>query len=69
MARLQLRLREDGVMDLDTWMIDSTSIPATGVASGGGKRGREEPVDHALGRSRGGLKTKITCSVIGMVGC
>src|SRR5690554_6031645 len=28
LARLQLRLREDGLMDLDTWMIDSTSIRA-----------------------------------------
>ncbi|MCL7942315.1 IS5 family transposase [Halomonas sp. ATCH28] len=60
LARLQLRLREDGLMDLDTWMIDSTSIRATRAASGGGKKGgQQEPVDHALGRSRGGLTTKI----------
>lgn len=39
LARLQLRLREDGLMDLDTWMIDSTSIRATRAASGGGKKG------------------------------
>jgi transposase len=39
LARLQLRLREDGLMDLDTWMIDSTSICATRAASGGGKKG------------------------------
>ncbi len=26
-------------MDLDTWMIDSTSIRATRAASGGGKKG------------------------------
>ncbi|NYS62606.1 IS5 family transposase [Vreelandella salicampi] len=59
LARLQLRLREDGLMDLDTWMIDSTSIRATRAASGGGKKGAQEPIDHALGRSRGGLTTKI----------
>ncbi|MBE0404104.1 IS5 family transposase, partial [Halomonas sp. 111] len=59
LSRLQLRLREDGLMDLDTWMIDSTSIRATRAAAGGGKKGAEEPVDHALGRSRGGLTTKI----------
>ena len=60
LTRLQLRLREDGLMNLDTWMIDSTSIRATRAASGGGKKGgRQEPVDHVLGRSRGGLTTKI----------
>lgn len=39
LSRLHLRLREDGLMDLDTWMIDSTSIRATRAASGGGKKG------------------------------
>jgi len=38
LSRLHLRLREDGLMDLDTWMIDSTSIRATRAASGGGKK-------------------------------
>ncbi|WP_156500099.1 IS5 family transposase [Ectothiorhodospira sp. BSL-9] len=60
LERLHLRLREDGLMDLETWMLDSTSTRATRAASGGGKKGGpEEPVDHALGRSRGGLTTKI----------
>ena len=36
---LQLQLREDGLMDLDTWMIDSTAVRATRAASGGGKKG------------------------------
>jgi transposase len=36
---LHLRLREDGVIDLDTWMVDSTSIRATRAASGAGKKG------------------------------
>jgi hypothetical protein len=40
-------------------MLDSTSIRATRAASGGGEGGSEEPVNHALGRSRGGLTTKI----------
>ena len=41
-------------------MIDSTAVRATRASSGAGKKGGpEEPVDHALGRSRGGLTTKI----------
>lgn len=54
LARLHLKLRQDGYLDLDTWMIDSTTIRATRAASGGGKnRGLDEPLDHAWGRSRG----------------
>nr|WP_237709553.1 IS5 family transposase [Pseudomonas psychrotolerans] len=60
LARLHLKLRQDGYLDLDTWMIDSTTIRATRAASGGGKKGGpDEPRDHALGRSRGGLGTKL----------
>ncbi len=36
---LHLRLRQDGLIDLDTWMVDSTSIRATRAASGAGKKG------------------------------
>lgn len=39
LARLQLRLREDGLMDLDTRMIDATSVRATRAAAGGTKKG------------------------------
>lgn len=39
LTRLHLHLREDGYMDLDTWMVDSTSIRATRAASGAGKKG------------------------------
>lgn len=39
LRHLHLRLREDGLIDLDTWMVDSTSIRATRAASGAGKRG------------------------------
>ncbi|GAB2715040.1 hypothetical protein GCM10027172_07430 [Halomonas garicola] len=41
LERLHLQLREDGLMDLDTWMVDSTSIRATRAASGGGKKGAQ----------------------------
>lgn len=46
------------MIDLDTWMIDSTAVRATRASSGAG-RGPEEPEDHALCRSREGLTTKI----------
>ncbi|MBK1656397.1 MULTISPECIES: IS5 family transposase [Allochromatium] len=60
LERLHIRLREDGLIDLETWMIDSTSIRATRAAAGGGKKGGpQEPLSQALGRSRGGLTTKI----------
>ncbi len=39
LSRLQLRLREYGLMDLETWMIDSTAVRATRASAGGGKKG------------------------------
>lgn len=39
LRHLHLRLREDGFIDLDTWMVDSTSIRATRAASGARKKG------------------------------
>ncbi|MBF8704705.1 IS5 family transposase [Pseudomonas putida] len=59
LKRLHLKLNEQGLIDLQTWMIDSTAVRATRASSGAGKRGPDEPADHALGRSRGGLTTKI----------
>ncbi|QVQ79176.1 IS5 family transposase [Pseudomonas lundensis] len=59
LERLHIRLNREGLIDLDTWMIDSTAVRATRASSGAGKRGAEEPLDHAFGRSRGGLTTKI----------
>ncbi|WAH59978.1 IS5 family transposase [Pseudomonas silvicola] len=59
LKRLHLRLNEQGLIDVQTWMIDSTAVRATRASSGAGKRGPDEPADHALGRSRGGLTTKI----------
>ncbi|RMT50120.1 ISPsy13, transposase OrfB, partial [Pseudomonas syringae pv. solidagae] len=40
--------------------MDSTAVRAIRASSGAGKEGGpEEPLCHALGRSRGGLTTKI----------
>lgn len=39
LTRLHLRLREDWYMDIDTWMVDSTSIRATRSANDAGKKG------------------------------
>ncbi|QXH49595.1 IS5 family transposase [Pseudomonas fakonensis] len=59
LKRLHVKLNAEGLIDLDTWCIDSTAVKATRASSGAGKKGAEEPADHALGRSRGGLTTKI----------
>ena len=48
LGHLQLKLREDGLKDLDTWMIDSTAVGATRAASGGGKQG--EGTNHPTTR-------------------
>ena len=39
LKRLQLRLSEDGSIDLDTWFVDSTTIRASRSAAGARKRG------------------------------
>lgn len=39
LRRLHVRRRDDGYIDLNTWMIDSTTLRATRAASGGGKKG------------------------------
>jgi transposase len=59
LKRFHIKLNEQGLIDLQTWMIDSTAVRATQTSSDAGKRGPEEPQDHALGRSWGGLTTKI----------
>lgn len=49
LKRLHIKLNEQGLIDLETWMIDSTAARATRASSGAGKKG--------------GLKNrKITCS-------
>lgn len=58
LERLHIRLNQEGLTDMDTWMIDSTAVRATRASSGAGKRGPEEPIDHAQGRSRGGPDNK-----------
>jgi transposase len=42
LSRLQLRLREHGLIDLDPSLISSTSISATRAAAGGGKKGAQK---------------------------
>lgn len=59
LEHLHIRLSREGLIDLDTWMIDSRAVRATRASSGAGKKGAEEPLNHALGCSRGGLTTKI----------
>ncbi|KPY57653.1 ISPs1a-2, partial [Pseudomonas syringae pv. solidagae] len=39
LERLHIRLNREGLIDLDTWMIDSTAVRATRASSGVGKRG------------------------------
>ena len=39
LKRLQLRLNEKGLIDLQTWMIDSTAVRATRASSGARKKG------------------------------
>lgn len=38
LSHLQLRLREDGLIDLETWIIDSTVVREARASAGGGKR-------------------------------
>ncbi|MNJ48911.1 hypothetical protein D3C77_441190 [compost metagenome] len=39
LKRLHIRLNEQGLIDLNTWMIDSTAVRATRASSGAGKKG------------------------------
>lgn len=39
LKRLHVRLNEQGLIDVQTWMIDSTAVRATRAASGAGKKG------------------------------
>lgn len=54
LKRIHIRLNEQGLIDLDTWMIDSTAVRATRASSDAVKKG-----DLKNGRSRGDLMTKI----------
>ncbi|WP_244654073.1 transposase [Pseudomonas syringae] len=38
LKRLHIRLNEQGLIDLETWIIDSTAVRATRVSSGAGKK-------------------------------
>jgi transposase len=39
LKRLHIRLNEQGLIYLDTWVIDSTAVRATRASSGAGKKG------------------------------
>jgi len=39
LKRLHVRLNERGLIDLHTWMIDSTAVRATRASSGAGRKG------------------------------
>ena len=39
LKRLHIRLNEQGLIDMETWMIDSTAVRATRASSGAGKKG------------------------------
>ncbi|RMO82868.1 hypothetical protein ALQ34_200104 [Pseudomonas syringae pv. maculicola] len=41
LERLHIRLNQEGLIDLDTWMIDSTAVRATRACSGGGLKNRQ----------------------------
>lgn len=64
------RWRHDGTIDriLGLWCIDATVVRAGRSANGAELRGKKvvgEPADHTLGRSRGGLGTKLHLVVDG----
>lgn len=39
LKRLHIRLKEQELIDLETWMIDSTAVRAIRASSGAGKKG------------------------------
>lgn len=60
LERLQIRLNQDGLIGLDTWMIElHRGACNPSLFRRREKEGPEEPLDHALGRNRGGPATKI----------
>lgn len=59
LSRLRAAGIDAGLIDHELWCIDGTVVRAARCAAGGGKEDSEEPLDHALGRSRGGFSTKI----------
>lgn len=49
LERLHVRLNQEGLIDLDTWMIDSTVVRATRASSGTGKRGAGRTARPCIG--------------------
>lgn len=56
---LLLEFNEQGLIDLQTWITTQLLYAQPELLLALGKRGPDEPADHALDRSRGGLTTKI----------
>jgi hypothetical protein len=48
LKRLQLKINEQALINLQTWMMDSTAVQATRDSSC--NRDKREPADHALAR-------------------
>lgn len=46
LEHLHVRLNQEGLIDLDTWMINSTAVRATRAASGAGKKGARRAGTH-----------------------
>lgn len=44
LARLHLRLQDDGLIDLDTWLIDTITVRASRAAAGAQKNRRADSV-------------------------
>ncbi|HEX2531182.1 MAG TPA: IS5 family transposase [Burkholderiaceae bacterium] len=60
LAALQRQLDAAGGIEWSLWCIDGSNVRAHQAAAGAGKnRPLPEPIDHALGRSRGGWGTKL----------
>lgn len=68
LKRLHIRLSKQGLIDVDNWMIEFRVVRATRASSEAKKKGEaDEPQDHELGCSLGGLTTEIQCFAMYMV--
>lgn len=50
LERLHIRLNQEGLIDLDTWRIDSTAVRATRASSGAGKKGARRAGRPCVGK-------------------
>ncbi len=60
--RLRLKLNAEGLIDLDLWCVDTTSVRASRAAAGGGKRGTRRSRRTTRSASRAGASAaRSTC--------